>query len=104
MEWDQKSERRLGSSSFCSQHIETVKLLTKVSTSLENMLLQMADNNNFRRGITTSMIGISFAMCLQIGAVSYTYGQMSKQITVNTTRLDVIEQTAREFIKDMVVK
>jgi hypothetical protein len=102
MDWDGKSERRQGSSSFCSQHIETVKLLTKVSTSLDNMLIQMADNSNFRRTIMTSLIGIAFAMCIQIGGTCYTYGQMSKQITVNTTRLDVIEQTAREFIKDRV--
>ena len=101
MEWNGE-ERRSGTMSFCNQHIDTIKILTKVSTSMESLERTMSESSNFKKSVLISFIGIIMTMFIQFGGVCYIYGQMSKQITVNTTRLDVIEQTARELIKSTI--
>ena len=92
MKWD-GTERR-SSMGFCQQHIETVKVLTEVSTSLKGLMQQMTDTNNFRKSIIIILISMSITIVVHASLTGFFIGQMSKQITVNTSRLDIIEQTA----------
>lgn len=89
---------------FCNQHLEMLTQLTEVSTSLKGLVTQMTDTNNFRRGIVLSMVGIIFTVFLHVGASCYFLGQITRQVTVNTARLNILEETARELIKNGAIK
>ena len=103
-DWNGKERRANCPTTFCSQHIEMLTQLTEVSVSLKGLVTQMTETNSFRRAIVISIISLVFAMFVNIAMTSNALGQLTRQVTVNTARLDVIEQVARDVLKGGVLK
>lgn len=89
-------ERRQGN--FCASHIEIVKSVAVIETSIANMESKISatlgsidkhvsQGNQWRLAI----VGVAAMVILQfIGFLNYN-SKMSKQIEINTKRLDIIE-------------
>jgi len=103
-DWNGKERRTNCPTQFCNQHIEMLTQLTEVSTSLKGMVSQLSETNSFRRAIVLAIISIIFALFINIAITSNSIGQLTRQVTVNTGRLDIIEQVARDYIKNEVTK
>jgi diacylglycerol kinase len=88
-DWDGKNERRQGT--YCSQHIQLITTLTEVVTAVKGIDKSLNEGVNFRKGVVISISGIILTLFLQFGTFCYFYGQQSRQVVINTARLNVVE-------------
>lgn len=92
MSWDgverRKNMRELG---FCSTHIEFVSDVAVIKASLANIEKTITEGVGFRRGVIIALVGIMLTIILQLMTFSYLFGQVNKQVSVNTDRLVIIE-------------
>ena len=91
--WD-GTERRasVARDNFCNQHISLATDLASIKTSAINIEKRLEEATSFKTGVILSLMGVVVAIIIQISVFSYFYGQLSNQVTVNTARLNVLEQ------------
>lgn len=83
--------------SYCEHHIGLIEKVVSMHTSIQNIEKGICEDQGFKRGVFLAFLGIMITLAVQIASFSYLFGQASRQIMINTARLDVIEN--RLFIK-----
>ncbi len=93
MSWD-GTERRADvvRSKFCDQHINLATDLAVIKECAKNIEAKMTIESSFRNGVVISLISMAFTLFLQMAVYAYFYGQLTKQVEVNTVRLTVVEK------------
>ncbi len=89
-DWDGVMERRSGMN-FCPQHGTLVTDLAVMKNSLINIEKEITGGVSFRRGMITSLVGISIGLVIQIIIFAFLYGGLVNQVGVNTLRLNKLE-------------
>lgn len=96
MPWDgierRQSPRTLG---FCPAHIELVSDMAVIKTSLKNIESVITEGISFKNAVIMGFISIAFAIVVQVVAFSFLFGQINKQVEVNTQRLSILEESYR---------
>ena len=80
---------------YCPSHLEFVTHIAEMRTSLKNIEVGLVEDAGYKRGIITAFIGVFVTIVIQISVFAFLQGGMSKQIEVNTGRLDVLEAQSR---------
>uniref|UniRef100_A0A6M3KS47 Uncharacterized protein n=1 Tax=viral metagenome TaxID=1070528 RepID=A0A6M3KS47_9ZZZZ len=92
MVWDGIEKRRvITKEEFCPAHIELVSDLAVIKNSLMNIEKCVTEGTSFRNGVVMSFIALSLTIIIQIIAFSFLFGQMERQVKINTDRLTLIE-------------
>ena len=99
-DWDGKERRTMGG--FCPQHTQVIADSAVIKNSVQNIEKMMASKDTFKLGVILALIVQSVAITGQLIAFAYFYGIQVRQIEINTHRLDIIEEVARDFVKDRV--
>jgi hypothetical protein len=102
MTWDGIERREENSKlGFCSAHIELIEDMAVIKTTLLNIEKNMKEGMSFRTGLVLTMIGVVVTIFIQVAAFAYYIGIMSKQIEVNTRRLNMVEEelSPEQFIR-----
>jgi hypothetical protein len=76
---------------FCDQHIGIVEKLSAIFTSVMNIEKTLCQDEGFKRGVFIALMANFLLLAGQLALVSYNMGQMNRQIMINTTRLDQLE-------------
>lgn len=96
MAWDGIEKRKdFKLAGFCPAHIGLIEELAIIKTSLKNIERTITEGVTFRTGVTIGIISVAFTLVLQIVLFSFLYGQLNRQVSINTDRLNVIEETHR---------
>lgn len=92
MSWD-GTERRASvqRDNFCSQHLSLATDLAVIKECAKNIEQKMVEGTSFRNGVVIALITIAFALVVQVATFSYLYGQITRQVEVNTRRLFMLE-------------
>ena len=90
MAWD-GNERRQNVREFCGQHIGMTNDIVEIKTILKNIEKATTQGITFKTAMVSSMVGIVVTILIQLAIFSYLYGQLVKQVEVNTGRLTKIE-------------
>lgn len=91
MNYDGPERRKNGN--YCQQHIDFVENMAVIKQAVIDIKETITEGINFKRGIVTTLISVGVILLLQIGAFAYFYGQLNKQVEINTARLGVLENT-----------
>ena len=93
--WD-GDERRKSGGEFCGQHIATVSSLVRIETSVMNIEKGIVSAATFKQGIIISLVGMTLLFVAQIATFAFLYGQLVRQVEVNTIRLNILENLEKK--------
>jgi len=96
MSWDKVERRSTGG--FCNQHIQVIADSAVIKNSVQNIEKMMASKDAFKAGVILVLVAQGVLLITNLVLFSYFYGIQVRQIEINTKRLDIIEQVARDFI------
>lgn len=109
MSWDGKERRN--NQRFCESHIQMANDVAVTKSTLINLdkringsLLAIEKHINEGKGWRTTIAGLAVAVGIQILSFAYLYGNLSKQVQVNTIKLDKIEILQKGVANDRNVK
>ena len=83
----ERRSSKLDVAGFCPAHIE---LISDVQV-IKNILTNIEKGMSFRQHMYVAMITLFFALVIQVVCFSNIYGQLSNQVKINTSRLDILE-------------
>ena len=92
MSWDgierRGNQKVLG---FCPAHIEFVADIAVIKSSLANIEKTITQGINFKNAVMMGFVSIAVTIVIQIVAFAFLFGQINKQVSVNTDRLGKVE-------------
>ena len=92
MSWDGINRRKsMEQPKYCEAHIAFAEKLTQIFTTVVNIEKTLADDAGFKRGVFLALMSIVLIIVIQVASFSFLFGQMSRQVSINTGRLDVVE-------------
>ena len=104
MAWD-GTERRM-KPDFCTRHEQMMETIHKIDKTTGELAIRINGSiDDIEHHMTMSsawrmtIVGIIVSIVIQVVTFSYLWGQASRQIAINTSRLDVLEQVEHEAQK-----
>ena len=96
-EWDRTERRMTGG--FCPQHTQVITDSAVIKNSVVNIEKMMSEQSSFKIGVIIVLIAQGIILVGQLVGFAYFYGIQVRQIEINTKRIDVIEQVARDVLR-----
>jgi hypothetical protein len=97
--WD-GVERRSGNREFCQAHISFATSMTKIECSVANIEKGLLESITFKTAMVSSVVGILILFIANTVTFAFLYGQLVKQVSINTDRLaniEIIEKEAQQI-------
>jgi len=80
---------------FCAQHIQLTNDMTEIKVTLKNIEKEITQGITFKTAMVTSIAGITITLIIELAGFAYLYGMITKQVEINTLRLNKIESIVK---------